>query len=65
MSTAISRFSVPDINDLPDDIKEKALAVQEKSGFIPNVFLALARRPEEFRAFFAMHDSLMGKDSVG
>ena len=63
MSTAISRFSVPDINDLPDDIKEKALAVQEKSGFIPNVFLALARRPEEFRAFFAMHDSLMGKDS--
>lgn len=63
MSKPISRFSVPDINDLPADIKEKVMAVQEKSGFVPNVFLALARRPEEFRAFFAYHDALMDKES--
>ena len=59
----ISRFPVPEINDLPDDIKELILAVQEKSGFIPNVFLALARRPDEFRAFFAYHEALMEKES--
>jgi len=59
----ISRFPVPDLNDLPRDVQERILAVQEKSGFVPNVFLALARRPEEFRAFFAYHDALMGKDS--
>ncbi len=59
----ISRFSVPEIKDLPDDIRERILEVQEKSGFVPNVFLVLARRPEEFRAFFAYHDALMEKES--
>jgi uncharacterized peroxidase-related enzyme len=58
---AISRFPVPEIEDLPDDIRERILAVQEKSGFVPNVFLALAYRPDEFRAFFAYHDALMDK----
>ncbi len=57
----ISRFSVPDFNQLPEDIRQRILAVQEKSGFIPNVFLALAHRPDEFRAFFAYHDALMEK----
>ena len=57
----ISRFPVPEIKDLPDDIRERILAVQEKSGFVPNVFLTLAYRPEEFRAFFAYHDALMDK----
>ena len=55
----ISRFDVPDLDDLPDDIRATILAVQEKSGFVPNVFLAFARRPAEFRAFFAFHDALM------
>ena len=59
----ISRHPVPDINDLPDDIKEKILLVQEKAGFIPNVFLTLAYRPDEFRAFFDYHDALMEKES--
>lgn len=59
----ISRYPVPDINDLPDDIKTRILAVQEKAGFLPNVFLVLAHRPDEFRAFFAYHDALMEKDS--
>jgi uncharacterized peroxidase-related enzyme len=58
---AISRFPVPEISDMPDDIRERVLAVQEKSGFIPNVFLTLAHRPDEFRAFFAYHDALMDK----
>jgi 4-carboxymuconolactone decarboxylase len=58
---AISRFSTPDLESLPDDIRARILAVQEKSGFIPNVFLVLARRPDEFRAFFAYHDALMDK----
>ncbi len=58
---AISRFPVPDLADLPDDIRARILAVQEKSGFIPNVFLVLAHRPDEFRAFFAYHDALMDK----
>ena len=57
----ISRFPVPDLADLPDDIRARILAVQEKSGFIPNVFLVLAHRPDEFRAFFAYHDALMDK----
>ncbi len=61
MSQNISRFPVPDLRDLPDDVRARILAVQEKSGFVPNVFLALARRPEEFRAFFAYHDALMEK----
>ncbi len=55
----ISRFPVPELDDLPDDIRDRIVAVQEKSGFIPNVFLALAHRPDEFRAFFAYHDALM------
>ncbi|RWO06376.1 MAG: alkylhydroperoxidase [Mesorhizobium sp.] len=58
---AISRFPVPEIASLPDDIRERILAVQEKSGFVPNVFLVLAYRPDEFRAFFAYHDALMDK----
>jgi uncharacterized peroxidase-related enzyme len=57
----ISRFPAPDIGDVPDDIRARILAVQEKSGFVPNVFLLLARRPDEFRAFFAYHDALMDK----
>jgi uncharacterized peroxidase-related enzyme len=60
--TAISRFPVPDIAALPADMRERILAVQEKSGFVPNVFLALAHRPAEFRAFFAYHDALMEKE---
>lgn len=58
---AVSRFPVPELKDMPEDIRERILAVQEKSGFIPNVFLALAHRPDEFRAFFAYHDALMDK----
>lgn len=57
----ISRFPVPDLASLPEDIASRILAVQEKAGFVPNVFLALAHRPEEFRAFFAYHDTLMEK----
>ncbi len=60
---AISRFPIPDINSLPKDLKERILGVQEKAGFIPNIFLALAHRPDEFRAFFAFHDALMEKES--
>ena len=58
----ISRFPVPNLAQLPEDIRARILAVQEKSGFVPNVFLALAHRPDEFRAFFAYHDALMEKD---
>src|SRR5436305_10116130 len=57
------RFPVPALDALPADIRERILAVQEKSGFVPNVFLTLAWRPDEFRAFFAYHDALMEKDS--
>jgi len=53
-----------DVNDLPDDIKTAILGVQEKAGFIPNVFLVLARRPDEFRAFFAYHDALMNREGL-
>lgn len=60
-SPAVSRFPVPDLADMPDDIRCRIVAVQEKSGFIPNVFLVLAHRPDEFRAFFAYHDALMDK----
>ena len=56
---AISRFPVPELKDLPDDMRARILEVQEKAGFVPNVFLALAHRPDEFRAFFAYHDALM------
>ena len=62
MEKAISRYPVPELGELPEDIRSRILAVQEKSGFVPNVFLALAHRPEEFRAFFAYHDALMEKE---
>jgi len=58
----MSRYHFPDLNALPEDIRAKVLEVQEKAGFIPNVFLALARRPAEWRAFFAYHDALMLKE---
>ncbi len=57
----ISRFPVPSLEEMPEDIRARLLAVQEKAGFIPNVFLVLAHRPEEFRAFMAYHDALMDK----
>lgn len=57
------RFPIPALARMPDDIRARILAVQEKSGFVPNVFLTLAYRPDEFRAFFAFHDALMEKDS--
>jgi uncharacterized peroxidase-related enzyme len=63
MSNPISRYPVPKLEDLPQDIREKMLEVQEKAGFIPNVFLTLAYRPDEFRAFFAYHDALMLRES--
>jgi uncharacterized peroxidase-related enzyme len=60
-----TRYPAPEIKDLPDDIRAKVLEVQEKAGFVPNVFLAFARRPAEWRAFFAYHDALMVPESVG
>jgi uncharacterized peroxidase-related enzyme len=61
MTHPISRFPVPKLADMPEDIRTRIEAVQEKSGFIPNIFLGLAHRPDEFRAFFAYHDALMEK----
>lgn len=61
----MSRYPLADINSLPEDIKAKVLEVQAKAGFVPNVFLALARRPAEWRAFFAYHDALMEPESTG
>ncbi|MDR1968944.1 MAG: peroxidase-related enzyme [Burkholderiaceae bacterium] len=61
----MSRYPLPDLNALPADIQARILQVQEKAGFIPNVFLALARRPAEWRAFFAYHDALMTPENVG
>ncbi len=61
----MSRYPSPEIKDLPDDIRQRVLEVQEKAGFVPNVFLALARRPAEWRAFFAYHDALMMPETVG
>jgi uncharacterized peroxidase-related enzyme len=61
----MSRYPAPEIKDLPDDIRAKVLEVQEKAGFVPHVFLALARRPAEWRAFFAYHDALMTPETVG
>jgi 4-carboxymuconolactone decarboxylase len=58
---AISRFPIPALSEMPADIRERILAVQEKSGFVPNVFLVLSHRPDEFRAFFAYHDALMDR----
>lgn len=60
---AISLFPVPELENLDDDIREKIIAVQERSGFVPNIFLALAYKPDEFRAFFDYHDALMDGDS--
>ena len=60
---AISRYPVPELSNLPDDIRERILAVQEKAGFVPNVFLVLAHRPAEWRAFMAYHDALLVKDT--
>lgn len=62
-SSPISRFPLPDLKNLPDDIRDAILAMQEKAGFVPNVFLTLAHRPAEFRAFFAYHDALMLKET--
>lgn len=59
------RYPAPTLDELPDDIRERVTAVQQKSGFVPNVFLKLARRPDEFRAFFAYHDALMAKEGGG
>jgi uncharacterized peroxidase-related enzyme len=64
-SPAISRFPVAEVEELPDDIQQRFSAVEEKAGFIPNVFRALAWRPDEFRAFFQYHDALMDKESPG
>jgi len=61
----ISRYPVPALADLDDDIRARILEVQEKAGFVPNVFLTLAHRPDEFRAFFAYHDALMEKEGGG
>jgi len=63
MNAPVSRFPVPELKDIPEDIRARIVAVQEKSGFVPNVFLALSHRPDEFRAFFAYHDALMLRDS--
>src|SRR5215204_5432454 len=62
-SSPVSRYPVPALADLPEDIRAQILAVQEKAGFVPNVFLAFAHRPAEFRAFFAYHDALLLRDS--
>jgi uncharacterized peroxidase-related enzyme len=61
----ISRFPLPQLAEMPEDIQQRIRDVQEKAGFVPNVFLALAWRPDEFRAFFAYHDTLMEKETPG
>ena len=58
----ISRYPVPDINDLPEDLKSFIVAMNDKTGFVPNVFLALAHRPDELRAFMAYHDAVMERE---
>ena len=63
MNAPISRYPVPALADLPDDIRTRIVEVQEKAGFVPNVFVTLAHRPDEFRAFFAYHDALMLRES--
>ncbi len=60
-----SRFPAPELKDVPEDIRARILEVQEKAGFVPNVFIALARRPAEWRAFFAYHDALMTPETAG
>ncbi|MDE2081532.1 MAG: peroxidase-related enzyme [Burkholderiales bacterium] len=62
-STPISRYPVPELKDLPEDLRTRILAVQDKAGFVPNVFLALAHRPAEWRAFMAYHDALLLKET--
>src|SRR5438552_3565879 len=62
---SISRYPVPKLEDLPEDVRARMLEVQDKAGFVPNVFLALAHRPDEFRAFFAYHDALLQRESPG
>ena len=64
-TAAVSRYPVPAIESLPEDLRTRVLEVQEKSGFVPNVFLALAHRPDECRAFFAYHDALMLRPPSG
>jgi uncharacterized peroxidase-related enzyme len=61
----MNRYPMPELKDVPEDIRQRILEVQEKTGFVPNVFLALARRPAEWRAFFAYHDALMVPESAG
>jgi uncharacterized peroxidase-related enzyme len=63
MTRPISRFPVPELSDLPEDVRQKILEVQDKAGFVPNVFLTFAHRPDEFRAFFAYHDALLLRES--
>lgn len=63
MTPPISRYPIPTLDQLPEDVRARILAVQEQTGFIPNVFLGLSHRPDEFRAFFAYHDALMEKES--
>ena len=63
MSNKTPRFPIPPANELPEDIRQRIETVSEKSGFTPNVFSVLSHRPDEFRAFFAYHDALMGRDS--
>jgi uncharacterized peroxidase-related enzyme len=65
MTNPTSRYPAPELANLPDDIRAKILEVQDKAGFIPNVFLGFARRPAEWRAFFAYHDALMLPESAG
>ncbi|HRO61016.1 MAG TPA: peroxidase-related enzyme [Burkholderiaceae bacterium] len=61
--SAADRYPLPEITGLPEDLRDKILEVQQKAGFVPNVFLKLARRPDEFRAFFAYHDALMLREN--
>jgi uncharacterized peroxidase-related enzyme len=63
MDLPISRYPVPNLDELPDDIRDQIAAVSERSGFTPNVLVALAHRPDEYRAFMAYHDALMGRES--
>ncbi|MFN0160303.1 MAG: peroxidase-related enzyme [Burkholderiales bacterium] len=65
MSMPISRYPIPELKDLPEDIRARILETQEKAGFVPNVFLAFAHRPAEWRAFFTYHDALMLKEGGG
>ena len=65
MKLTTPRYPAPELKDLPDDIRANVLEVPDKAGFVPNVFLAFARRPAEWRAFFAYHDALMAPESVG